>query len=410
MSEPGREAMNDCDNVRRPRHSRRTFLRAASALAVAGTGAARVAFAAAPASDAGARYDRLLLLVELKGGNDGFNTLVPYADPGYYRVRPKLAVPRDRVIVLDDRVGLHPSLAPLVPLWEARELAVLQGVGYPDPNLSHFRSIEIWDTASGSRQFLANGWLTRTFAASPTPATFAADGVVIGSNDMGPLAGGGARALAMADAARFMGRANLAHREPARGNAALRHLLETEDGIVDAAARLARPRAFATTFPATPFGRAVRTASEVVTADQSVAAVRITLQGFDTHRGQVGIQPRLLGELAEGLAALRAALTEAGRWQDTLVITYAEFGRRPAENISAGTDHGTASVHFALGGRVAGGLYGETPSLASIGGNDNVAHVLDFRAVYATALRGWWNVDARSVLGGDFAAVPFLRT
>jgi uncharacterized protein (DUF1501 family) len=402
--------MNDCDNVRRPRHSRRTFLRAASALAVARTGAARVAFAVAPASDAGARYDRLLVLVELKGGNDGFNTLVPYADPGYYRVRPKLAVPRDRVIVLDDRVGLHPSLAPLVPLWEARELAVLQGVGYPDPNLSHFRSIEIWDTASGSRQFLANGWLTRTFAASPTPATFAADGVVIGSNDMGPLAGGGARALAMADAARFMGRANLAHREPARGNAALRHLLETEDGIVDAAARLARPRAFATTFPATPFGRAVRTASEVVTADQSVAAVRITLQGFDTHRDQVGIQPRLLGELAEGLAALRAALTEAGRWQDTLVITYAEFGRRPAENISAGTDHGTASVHFALGGRVAGGLYGETPSLASIGGNDNVAHVLDFRAVYATALRGWWNVDARSVLGGDFSGATYLRT
>jgi uncharacterized protein (DUF1501 family) len=405
-------SMTDRSNDARCLASRRRFLRAASALAAAGgSGVARVAFASVPkgAAPTSAGYERLLVLVELKGGNDGFNTLVPYADAGYYRLRPKLAVARDAVIVLDDRVGLHPSLAPLVPMWRAGELAVLQGVGYPDPNLSHFRSIEIWDTASSSRQFLASGWLTRTFAAAPTPVSFAADGVVIGSNDMGPLAGGGVRALAMADAGRFIGNARLARHEPARGNAALRHLMATEDDIVSAAARLARPRAFATTFPSTAFGRAVRTACEVVAEDHGVAAVRITLQGFDTHRGQAGLHPRLLAELAEGLVALRGALTEAGRWQDTLALTYAEFGRRPAENISAGTDHGTASVHFALGGRVAGGLYGETPSLARIGGNDNVAHALDFRGVYTTVLGRWWNVDARDVLGGRFAAVPCLR-
>jgi uncharacterized protein (DUF1501 family) len=388
--------------------SRRHFLTRASALAVAGAcGGVDLAFAtAAP----GARYDNLLVLVELKGGNDGFNTLVPYADTGYYRLRPKLAVAHDTVIKLDDRVGLHPVLAPLLPAWEQKELAVLQGVGYPDPNLSHFRSIEIWDTASRSHEYLQSGWLARTFGAVPTPSTFAGDGVVIGSNDMGPLAGGGARALALADTDRFVDRARLVHTETIQGNAALMHVLKTEGDIVAAASRLARHRTFTTAFPKTPFGESLRTASEVVGNTASVAAVRVTLNGFDTHRGQAAIQPRLLQDLAEGLVALRSALGEIDRWRNTLVLTYAEFGRRPQENLSVGTDHGTASVHFALGGRVAGGLYGETPSLARITGNDNVAHAIDFRAVYATALAQWWGIDAPTILGERFAAVPYLRT
>jgi uncharacterized protein (DUF1501 family) len=388
--------------------SRRHFLTRASALAVAGAcGGVDLAFAtAAP----GARYDNLLVLVELKGGNDGFNTLVPYADTGYYRLRPKLAVAHDTVIKLDDRVGLHPVLAPLLPAWEQKELAVLQGVGYPDPNLSHFRSIEIWDTASRSHEYLQSGWLARTFGAVPTPSTFAGDGVVIGSNDMGPLAGGGARALALADTDRFVDRARLVHTETIQGNAALMHVLKTEGDIVAAASRLARHRTLTTAFPKTPFGESLRTASEVVGNTASVAAVRVTLNGFDTHRGQAAIQPRLLQDLAEGLVALRSALGEIDRWRNTLVLTYAEFGRRPQENLSVGTDHGTASVHFALGGRVAGGLYGETPSLARITGNDNVAHAIDFRAVYATALAQWWGIDAPTILGERFAAVPYLRT
>src|SRR5271169_4148876 len=129
----------------------------------------------------GAHYRNLLVLIELKGGNDGLNTLVPYANPTYYALRPKLAIGRDQVVKLSDSVGLHPALEALLPLWQNRELAVLQGVGYPDPNLSHFRSIEIWDTASSSEQYLQDGWLTRTFAAVPTPKNFVADGVIISS-------------------------------------------------------------------------------------------------------------------------------------------------------------------------------------------------------------------------------------
>jgi uncharacterized protein (DUF1501 family) len=388
--------------------TRRGFLQWTGALgAGSAIGDAGLAFAAAPP---GSRYDRLLVLVELKGGNDGFNTLVPYADPGYYAARPKLAIARGDVLQLSDRVGFNPAMAALMPMWQKKEIAVLQGVGYPDPNLSHFRSIEIWDTASRSNEFLQQGWLTRAFTAAPTPAAFAADAVVIGSNDMGPLGGGGARAIALADTAQFVRRAKLVHAEAARGNPALLHVLKTEDDIVGAATKLGGEHAFVTAFPETPFGRALKAGCQVVANRQSVAALRVTLTGFDTHRGQVATQTRLLKELAEGFVALRAALVEIGRWDSTLVLTYAEFGRRPQENGSAGTDHGTANVHFALGGNVSGGLYGETPSLAGLPGNANVAHVVDFRGVYATALERWWQVDSREVLGGRFAPLPILRT
>jgi uncharacterized protein (DUF1501 family) len=137
--------------------------------------------------------------------------------------------------------------------------------------------------------------------------------------------------------------------------------------------------------------------------------VRVTLSGFDTHSGQLATQARLLGELAGGIVALRAALVELGRWRDTLVLTYAEFGRRPRENLSNGTDHGTASAHFAFGGRVAGGLYGEQPALDRLSSDGNPAFAIDFRSVYATVLDRWWGVPSAGPLGGSFTTLPVLK-
>jgi len=392
---------------------RRRFLGMTAALPLSrmlsgvSSGAASVAFAAARAPDA---YRNLLVLVELKGGNDGFNTLVPYTDPAYYALRPRLAIARDSVVQLSDRVGLHPALEPLAALWRSGELAVLQGVGYPQPNLSHFRSIEIWDTASRSEEYLQEGWLTRTFARNATPADFAADGVVVGSNDLGPLAGAGARAIALADTQRFLRRAKLAQPAEAASNKALAHILKVERDIVQARGHLGASYAFKTEFPATGFGNVVKTACQVIANPSGVAAVRLTLGGFDTHTNQTGTQARLLAELAGGLAALKSALYELARWDATLVVTYAEFGRRPKENVSGGTDHGTANVQFALGGRVAGGLYGDAPDLSQLSGDGNPRHALDFRNVYATVLDRWWNVDSRGALNGRFVPVPFVRT
>ena len=387
---------------------RRDLVRAGAAALAFGTFGrqASVAFAAAPE---GAAYRNLLVLVELKGGNDGLNTVVPIDDPAYARLRPRLAIARDQAVRLSDRAALHPSLAPLVPLWERRELAILQGVGYPEPNLSHFRSIEIWETASRSDQLLAEGWLARAFSRRPVPASFAADGVVIGGNDLGPLAGGGTRTIALANPEQFLRRAKLAAPEGQRRNAALAHILKTEGDIVQAAAHLDGNHAYATEFPSNPFGNAVKAAARVIANDAGVAVVHLSLGSFDTHANQAATHSRLLDDLARGLVALEAAMHEIGCWERTLVVTYAEFGRRPKENLSGGTDHGTASVHFALGGRVAGGFIGPPPSLDRVG-DGNLAHAIDFRSVYATVLERWWSAESASVLGARFETLPLLRT
>ena len=389
--------------------NRRDFLRfaaGASVLPGAMLSTAGVAWAAVPAD---ARYRDLLVLIELKGGNDGLNTLVPYASPTYYALRPKLAIARDQVVQLSDAAGLHPALEPLLPLWKSRELAVLQGVGYPEPNLSHFRSIEIWDTASKSTEYLQEGWLTRTFAAAPTPADFAADGVIVGSPDLGPLAGAGTRAIALANTEQFLRQARLAIPEGNARNRTLQHILKVEADIVQAASHLNADHPFTTEFPQGGFGNAIKTACQVIANRAGVAVVRVTLSGFDTHSSQPGTQARLLGELSGGIVALKSALVELERWNDTLVLTYAEFGRRPKENLSNGSDHGTASVHFALGGRVAGGLYGEQPPLDRLSGDGNTGYAIDFRSVYATVLDRWWGVPSTAPLGGRFAPLPFLR-
>jgi uncharacterized protein (DUF1501 family) len=387
---------------------RRTFLGSTLSVAALGAldGSARVAFAAAPP---GADYRNLLVLIELKGGNDGLNTVVPYTDPTYYALRPKIAIAHDSVVQLSDRAGLHPSLAPLLPFWRDRQLAVLQGVGYASPNLSHFRSIEIWDTASKPDEYLPDGWLTRVFAATPTPRAFAADGVIVGSNDLGPFAGGGARVVALANTDQFLRQARLAAPSGESRNKALEHILKVEADIVQAASHLDVRYAFKTEFPANGFGNAVKTASQVIANPGGVAVLRISLSGFDTHSGQPATQARLLGEFAQGLVALKSALDELDRWNSTLVLTYAEFGRRPKENLSNGTDHGTASVHFALGGRVAGGFYGESALLDRLGGDGNTGYALDFRNVYATVLERWWNGASVATLGGKFAPVGFVK-
>jgi uncharacterized protein (DUF1501 family) len=354
-------------------------------------------------------YRNLLVLVELKGGNDGLNTVVPYADPAYYALRPRIAIPREQVLQLDAQAGLHSSLAPLLPLWQAREVAIVQSVGYAQPNLSHFRSIEIWDTASRSEEVLADGWLTRAFAAHPTPRGFAADGVVVGSSDLGPLAGTGARAVALANTAQFQRQAKLAQpTEAPGGNRALAHLLKVEADVAQAAAGLQGNHAFSTEFPQGAFGQAVRTAAQVVAANAGVAALRLSLNGFDTHQNQPGVHANLLRQLAEGLVALRGALVELDRWRSTLVLTYAEFGRRAQENGSNGTDHGTANVHFALGGTVRGGLVGPAPRLDRLE-NGNLVHAIEFRSLYATVLERWWGVPSSGVLGGRFAPLDLLR-
>ena len=378
---------------------RRDFLRMAASVSLV---------AALPRAYAAEPGRKLLILVELKGGNDGLNTVIPYADPEYARLRPKLALDRDQVIKLTPAAALHPSLAGLEPAWQAKQLAIVQGVGYPEPNLSHFRSIEIWDTASKSDEYLEQGWLARAFARSPSPAGFAADGVAVGPGGLGPLSGGGARAISLSSPEQFLRNARFASDEGESKNAALAHILRVERDVVVSASRLRPGRGLATTFPQGAFGNATHVAAQLASNESGIAVVRVTLDGFDTHANQLPRQAALLRQLGEGLASLRNALVEIGRWDDTLVATYAEFGRRPRENQSGGTDHGTASVHFAMGGKVKGGLYGAAPELRRLDGSGNLPFAVDFRGYYATLLESWWEIPSAPVLGGKFPRIDFV--
>lgn len=342
---------------------------------------------------------RILLLVELKGGNDGLNTLVPYADAKYRELRPAIGVPRERVIQLDEKVGLHEKLQPLMESWKAGDLAIVQGVGYPYPNRSHFRSIEIWDTASASNQTLSEGWIARSFQGVSLAKGAGVDCIVADTNAL-PSTGPELRTIVMQDAENFLRQA--AGIKDARdtgdgGNPALRHLLAVRHEINAAAAGL-RDKLRSAAAPAEAYGqefllgRQLDVATRVITSKVPVVAVKVALGGFDTHANQAATQERLLAYLASSLATLRHNLIAANCWNDVVVMTYSEFGRRARQNASAGTDHGTAAPQFVMGGSVKGGLHGAYPSLHDLQDGD-LRHTVDFRSVFATMAQGCWGLQ-----------------
>ena len=342
---------------------------------------------------------RILLLVELKGGNDGLNTLVPYADAKYRELRPAIGVARERILPLDERVGLHEKLEPLMESWKAKDLAILQGVGYPYPNRSHFRSIEIWDTASASNQTLSEGWIAQAFEGTSLPKGVGVDSIAIDTNAL-PSTGPGLRTIVMQDAENFLHQAEALKEQSGMkdgGNPALRHLLAVRHEV-NAAARGLSDRLRAAPVPAHAYaqdlllGRQFDLATRVLTARVPVVAVKTALGGFDTHANQVQPHERLLAFLATSLATLRRNLIAANLWNDVVVMTYSEFGRRAKQNASAGTDHGTAAPLFVMGGGVKGGLYGAYPSLGDLQDGD-LKHTVDFRSVFATVAQGCWGLQ-----------------
>ncbi|MGQ0809847.1 MAG: DUF1501 domain-containing protein [Nitrospiraceae bacterium] len=355
------------------------------------------------------RWDRILVLVELYGGNDGLNTVIPYSDDRYYQLRPRLAIPRDRVLQLTSQLGFHSALEPLMPLWEAKELAVVQGVGYDRPNRSHFRSIEIWETGSESEQVLDEGWLARLFTQSPLPEDFTAEGILLGKGDAGPLSGGKARTIALHEPEQFIHQADrVALTEVATKNRALAHILHVQQEILHAAgdlqSRLQHPPTLSASFPATRIGKELEVAAKLLAARVPIAVIKVAHGSFDTHAGQLNQHQRLLEELAQALNTFRTAMRQQGLWDRVLVMTYSEFGRRVAENGSNGTDHGTAAPHLLIGGRVRGGLYGGTPSLSDLQDGD-LRHTMDYRSLYATVIHRWWGLPVGVFGNSDFSTL-----
>jgi uncharacterized protein (DUF1501 family) len=384
--------------------NRRHFLERATLLAV---GSLVPSACAVRRTDANASLENVLVLVELTGGNDGLNTVIPYADPLYAKLRPRLAIAREDVVQLNGELGLHPGLAPLMSAWSADELAIVCGLGYPDPDLSHFRSIDIWDTASDSRQLLADGWVARALPLRPERKGRAADAVVLGRPSVGPLMGTNVRVAVMDNAQNFANTASRVEAVPAvTDNAALAHVVRTQadlrgagSAIQESLKRLRVP--ITTSFPKTGIGGQLSNAARLIASGTDMPVIKVSQGSYDTHTYERNTHDRLMSELGAALAAFRDAMKEMGHWDRVTVMTYSEFGRRAAENSAMGTDHGTAAPHFLMGSAVSGGLYGRQPSLADLD-NGNLRHHVDFRSLYASVLRHWWNIAPTPVLGRNY--------
>ncbi len=357
--------------------------------------------------------DRVLVLIQLDGGNDGLNTVIPYGDDAYYRARPSLGIGKGQLARLDDHIGLHPGLKPLHAAWDDGALGILHGVGYPDPNRSHFASNDIWHTASQTTPERWNGWLGRALDSlpgrevaglqlDPGPLSLALVGeqVVVPSvadaNRFTISAGNRKLVRAMSSRARAGGTAEYIRRA---ADQAYRTSTRIEGALKQGAGRDA--------YPQTALANRLWQVARLIEANLASRVYAVRLSGFDTHSRQAEAHGALMNELGGALGAFHADIKRKGLDKRVLCVTYSEFGRRLKENRSLGTDHGAAAPMIVLGGSLNGGHHGAHPSLTDLDDGD-VKHHTDFRQIYATILDRWIGADAQRVLGGAYQPVAFL--
>jgi uncharacterized protein (DUF1501 family) len=405
--------------------SRRDFVKSGVAVITAGMAVPSIftrALAEAERIGAGTTRPRTLVVVQMAGGNDGLNTLVPYRDDVYRRARPTLGLAERELLPLDDRFALHGALGPLRPAWDAGELAIVQGVGYPHPSLSHFEAMDVWHAADPSLG-RKGGWLAKLVEGAVDSGGHPFSGLGIGASLPPALCCPKIPPPVVDDVRNYQLLGDTAFPQAAAAREqALLELYEAyrDDGpygeLFVATARNAREgyaklqRAAgvpSAQYPANAFGRGLQLVAQAIVEDLGVRVAYLPYGGFDTHARQAREHARLLGGLAEGLSAFRRDLAAHGRADDVLVVTWSEFGRRVDENASGGTDHGMAGPMFLLG-PVRAGLHGDPPPLTDLD-RGNLRHTVDFRAVYATLLEGWLGVPSDGILGGRFAALPVLR-
>ena len=347
-------------------------------------------------------WNRTLLLIELKGGNDGLNTIIPYNDEKYYKLRPTLGIARDRIIQISDKVGFHPAFLNLRSLWENKEMAIIQGVGYPDPNLSHFRGINIWNSGSDADDFIDEGWITRLFQENRPGFEFAADGINLGKNTAGAIIGNKAKLITLGKKPdRTLNKASKIWPGISQTtNKALGHILKQRSDLRGAADNIIKKQikniSLSSIFPQTNLGIQFQTAARLLIAGVKVPVIKLMIDGFDTHAEQEPQHSQLLSEVSSNIARFAKVMKSNNLWNNVAIMSYSEFGRRVAENNSSGTDHGTAAPQFIFGGKISGGLYGSQPQLNNLE-NENLKHQIHFREIYASVSRDWWGAEAKFI-------------
>ena len=359
---------------------------------------------------------RRLVVIQLSGGNDGLNTIIPYRNDIYYQSRPRLAITAD-VLKVSDELGFHPSLEALRPLYDSGELSIINNVGYPNPVRSHFKSMDIWHTAGNARSKLQTGWLGRYLDNAGQHAYNA-----IETNESLSLALRGKQFSGMATTDYKM--LYNTSRDPffasVLSNYQDQHLTEHNLGylyqtMIEAKSSAAyinektKPSSSSIAYPQNELGKQLRASAQFINSGLETKVYYHSLNGFDTHANQGNTQKRLLKAYADSMATFVKDLKKGGTFDDTLILTFSEFGRRVKQNAANGTDHGTASNVFVIGKTLkTPGFYNELASLSDLDDTGDIKFTVDFRAVYSSILKNWLQADDPAIIDGNFQALNFI--
>jgi uncharacterized protein (DUF1501 family) len=405
------------------RQSRRDFLKTTVGAMAMAPMFPHMFLKSALAHNVQASTDPILVVIQFAGGNDGLNTIVPYRSDLYYKGRPTIAVPQKSVLPIDKMVGFTPYLKSLKPLYDQGKVAIVQGVGYPDPNLSHFRSTAIWESGDPVGDTLT-GWLGRyldtTLSDVDNPLKALAVGpmvplTLIGEHSAVP-------SIESVDTFRFLlGRDDAgpildAYRAMYGGApeavppyiGLVRKVEANADQSVKDLQSIATKYQGTVTYPQNPLARELQLVAQIIASNLGTRIFHVSVGGFDDHAAEVFTHARLMQYFGDSVAAFYQDLQIHGKADQVVTMTFSEFGRRVKENAGRGTDHGTAAPLFVIGNKVKGGIYGDDPILTNLDGNGDLKYQIDFRSVYGTILDGWLGGDSTSVLGASFERLPFL--
>jgi uncharacterized protein (DUF1501 family) len=362
--------------------------------------------------------NKVLVVLQLSGGNDGLNTIIPYRNDLYYAARPRLGITRDQSLRLTDEAGIHPALPFFKTLYDEGNLAILNSVGYPNPDRSHFRSMDIWQSASNSDEYLHTGWLGRWLDEQCKTCEHPTQ--VLELDDVLSLAMKGAdrNGIAVKDPARlYQASRNDLYSDLLKGHE-LEHASHTADYLYKTLAstlssadyifKNSKQNATTYSYPVTELGKNLKTIASLIYSEINTQVYYVSVGSFDTHVAQDQRQKKLFEEINEAVQAFVADLKKNNRFKDVLLVSFSEFGRRVAQNASGGTDHGTANnMFFISGGLQQKGMLNALPDLTNLQEGDLV-HQVDFRQVYATLLGKWLKTPASAILGSSFPMMNFL--
>jgi len=373
------------------------------------------------------KASKILVVIQLSGGNDGINTVIPYADPGYASLRPSLGIDRGSVLPLSDSVGLHPGLAGLKALYDGGKVAVVQGVGYPNPNRSHFRSMDIWHTAKPDT-FVRSGWLGRYVDACQCGQDKPLQAISVGDQLNGLFWTETTLVPAIASIGAYSFLTDTKYKNDRTYQLQALHNIYAQAGSFspyetlirqgtlnalsgsDALQKVAADYTTPVTYPDNNgLASQLKMVAQVIAGNLGTRLFSVSMGGFDTHANQKEHHAGLLTGLAEAVDAFMQDLAAMKRQDDVVIMTFSEFGRRAKQNGSVGTDHGTAEPMFVIGNPVHGGLYGTYPSLTDLDTVGDIKFTSDFRSVYAGILKNHLGADPAPILDGAFAPIQVLR-